>query len=156
MNPVPQNKKHYYANNHSTPVHKSKKKYNKKKRTVSKENSAEYKAIDYTVKKSETLGGIAELFSTRASKIRSWNGLYYGQHIYPKQKLKIYVRKNQTFSAKSKNSEDENSVYYTVRNGDTLWDIAKKYRTSISQIKKLNKMNSTRIKPGDRLKVQAN
>ncbi|NOG44054.1 MAG: LysM peptidoglycan-binding domain-containing protein [Calditrichaeota bacterium] len=154
--PVPQNKKHYYVSNYSNPSSKSKKRYTKKKSVV-KENSAEYKAIDYIVKKGDTLGGIAEAYSTRASKIRSWNGLYYGQNIYPKQKLKVYVRKGQQFSSKKKSTPEnlvDDGPYYTVRRGDTLWDIAKKHRISISQLKKINKINGSKIKPGDRLKVQ--
>ncbi len=158
--PVPQNKKHFYANNYTKSRSKSKKHYTKKNKSSLKENLAEYKSIEYLVKKGDTLGGIAEAFSTRASKIRSWNGLYYGQHIFPKQKLKIYVRKNAGFSAKRKDtpksSSDKSGVYYTVRSGDTLWDIAKKYRISISSLKKLNKINGSKIKPGDRLKVPTN
>jgi membrane-bound lytic murein transglycosylase D len=158
--PVPQNKKHFYANTYSTSKTKSKKRTSYKKISTVKENPAEFKAIEYLVKKGDTLGGIAEVFSTRASKIRSWNGLYYGQHIYPKQKLKVYVLKNTMFSARPKNvptnAKYPNGVYYTVRRGDTLWDIANKHRISISQLKKINKINGSKIRPGDRLKVQAN
>jgi len=158
--PVPQNKKHFYVNNYSSPKTKSKRSSSRSKKSIVKENSAEYKSVDYIVKKGDTLGGIAEVFSTRASKIRSWNGLYYGQNIYPKQKLKIYVHKSPGFLSGSKNvtkeKEEGNATYYTVRQGDTLWDIAQKYRTSISQLKKLNKINGSKIRPGDRLKVQSN
>ncbi len=48
----------------------------------------------YTVKKGDTLGQIAEDFNTSAKRIRHWNGLSYGQHIYPGQKLTIYTKKN--------------------------------------------------------------
>lgn len=156
--PVPQNKEHYYVSRYNT--YKPKPAYKKRKRKTgggkTTENSVEYKLTSYDVKKGDTLGGIAELFDTRASKIRSWNGLYYGQHIYPKQKLRIYVRKNKTFSVKPvvKKEIDPNAVYHTVRSGDTLWDIAQKYNTSISGIKKMNNMKSNKIRPGDKLKVQ--
>jgi peptidoglycan lytic transglycosylase D len=158
--PVPQNKKHFYAS-YSKSLSKSKRTYRRTKKKSATENPAEFKKIEYRVKKGDTLGGIAEAYSTRASKIRSWNGLYYGQNIYPKQKLKIYVPKQSLrFNTKqgisSLPAAKETGTYYTVRRGDTLWDIAKKYRISITQLKKINNLYGSKIKPGDRLKVQLN
>lgn len=48
--------------------------------------------VVYTVKKGDTLGHIAENYGTRASYIRRWNGLRYGQYIYPGQKLVLWVK----------------------------------------------------------------
>ncbi|NOZ03391.1 MAG: LysM peptidoglycan-binding domain-containing protein, partial [FCB group bacterium] len=48
--------------------------------------------VVYTVKKGDTLGHIAEGYRTRASKIRRWNGLKYGEYIYPGQKLVVWVK----------------------------------------------------------------
>jgi membrane-bound lytic murein transglycosylase D len=48
--------------------------------------------ITYTVRKGDTLGHIAENYKTRARTIRSWNGLKYGDHIYPGQKLILWVK----------------------------------------------------------------
>ncbi len=50
-----------------------------------------YKVV-YTVKKGDTLGHIAEDYKTRASQIRNWNRLNYGQYIYPGQKLTLWVK----------------------------------------------------------------
>ena len=49
--------------------------------------------IIYKVRKGDTLGHIAEDYRTRASKIRHWNGMKYGQHIFPGQKLTLWVKK---------------------------------------------------------------
>jgi len=48
----------------------------------------------YTVKRYDTLGHIAESHGTRASRIRKWNGLRYGDFIYPGQKLVIWVKQS--------------------------------------------------------------
>ena len=66
------------------------------KKTVSKSTppASDYAKKTYTVKKGDTLGQIAESFNTSAKRIRHWNGLSYGQHIYPGQKLIIYTKKN--------------------------------------------------------------
>ena len=48
--------------------------------------------VVYSVKKGDTLGHIAENYKTRASMIRKWNNLAYGQHIFPGQKLVLWVK----------------------------------------------------------------
>ena len=48
--------------------------------------------IHYKVKRGDTLGHIAEDYGTRASKIRIWNSIKYGQHIYPGQKLTLWIK----------------------------------------------------------------
>jgi len=49
--------------------------------------------VVYVVRKGDTLGQIAEENNTRASRIRRWNGLRYGQYIYPGQKLTLWTPK---------------------------------------------------------------
>ncbi|OGD10755.1 MAG: hypothetical protein A2Y86_07370 [Candidatus Aminicenantes bacterium RBG_13_62_12] len=44
---------------------------------------------------------------------------------------------------------------YTVRRGDTLSSIARKHRTSVAALKRLNNIKGTLIHPGQRLKVPA-
>ncbi len=48
--------------------------------------------VVYTVRRGDTLGHIAQNYGTRASKIRRWNHLTYGQYIYPGQKLVLWVK----------------------------------------------------------------
>ena len=55
--------------------------------------SSGHNKITYKVRRGDTLGHIAEDYSTRASKIRQWNGMKYGQHIFPGQKLTLWVKK---------------------------------------------------------------
>ncbi|NQV16554.1 LysM peptidoglycan-binding domain-containing protein [bacterium] len=64
-----------------------------KKSTQAAPPSADYEKMVYSVKKGDTLGQIAESHRTSANRIRHWNGLRYGEHIYPGQKLTIYTRK---------------------------------------------------------------
>lgn len=153
--PVAQNEKYYKT---FKPVaYKSYKKKAKRRSPVKNVNG--HRKINYIVKKGDTLGDIAELYNTRASKIRYWNGLSYGRHIYPKQILAIWVPDTNPIpkviseDVKSHNLA-VNETYHIVENGDTLWDIAQKYNTSIREIKKLNKLRSNRIKPGERLIIK--
>ncbi|MBW2466442.1 MAG: LysM peptidoglycan-binding domain-containing protein [Deltaproteobacteria bacterium] len=51
------------------------------------------------------------------------------------------------------NSSSENS--YVVRNGDTLWEIGRKFDLDLKELKRLNGLASNVIRPGDRLQVKA-
>ena len=53
-----------------------------------------YNKITYKVRRGDTLGHIAEDYGTRASNIRKWNGLKYGQNIYPGQKLTLWMKRS--------------------------------------------------------------
>jgi membrane-bound lytic murein transglycosylase D len=44
-------------------------------------------------------------------------------------------------------------IYYKVKSGDTLGGIAKKYRVSVKNIQKWNKLSSTTIRVGQKLKI---
>jgi membrane-bound lytic murein transglycosylase D len=48
----------------------------------------------YTVRKGDTLGQIAESYKVLAREIRSWNGLKYGEYIYPGQKLILWIKRS--------------------------------------------------------------
>ena len=62
-------------------------------RSSSVQMSSNHSKVIYKVRRGDTLGHIAEDYSTRASKIRQWNGMKYGQHIFPGQKLTLWVKK---------------------------------------------------------------
>ena len=142
--PVPASKYHTTQKKYGT-------KTTSKKRVARKPQSTKgKKKIIYTVKSGDTLGGIAEIYQTRAQYIRNWNGLRFRQHIRVGQKLNIWIKKDQKpISLASLNKLDNAKYnYHKVRSGDSLWEIAKKYNKSISELKKLNKMSSNSIKIG--------
>jgi serine-type D-Ala-D-Ala carboxypeptidase (penicillin-binding protein 5/6) len=48
-------------------------------------------------------------------------------------------------------------IYHTVQPGDTLWNIAQRYRTDLKELKKLNKIGkSNGIRSGTKLKIPVN
>lgn len=49
---------------------------------------------------------------------------------------------------------EDAAVYHTVRSGDTLWDIARKYRATVQQIRNLNDFRSNNLRPGQRIRVR--
>ncbi|HEY4599898.1 MAG TPA: LysM peptidoglycan-binding domain-containing protein [Cerasibacillus sp.] len=50
-------------------------------------------------------------------------------------------------------AQSADAASHTVKPGDTLWDIAKKYETSVSHLKELNNLSSDIILPNQSLKV---
>lgn len=56
--------------------------------------------------------------------------------------------------SKSEKKKSSSKRYYTVKKGDTLSRIAKKYRgVTINEIKRANGMKDTKLKPGQRLVI---
>lgn len=51
-------------------------------------------------------------------------------------------------------SKEDAAVYHTVRQGDTLWDIARQYRASVQQIRNLNEFQSSNLRPGQRIRIR--
>jgi LysM repeat protein len=48
----------------------------------------------------------------------------------------------------------ESGQYHTVRSGDSLWEIARRYDVTVEEIRQLNGMRSNSIRPGQRLKIK--
>ena len=119
--------------------------------------------VTYVVRKGDTLGEIAENYNTRASNIRRWNSLSYYSYIYPKQKLTMWVKKqdtqlalnsavNQSRNLAMNEMNGESGKVHIVRKGDTLWGISKIYSISLNLLLKSNrKSKRSVIKPGERI-----
>lgn len=87
----------------------------------------------YTVKKGDTLSGIASKYGTTYQKLAEINGISNPNKINAGQVLKI-----NTTSTTSQTTSTSGKVYYTVKRGDTLTSIAKKYGTSVVKLVALN------------------
>ncbi|MCK5774815.1 MAG: LysM peptidoglycan-binding domain-containing protein [Bacteroidales bacterium] len=109
----------------------------------------------HIVRSGENLGLIARKYRTSVSRIKAWNGMR-SSRIYPGQKLIVYApgasSKSKT-SRSSRSASTSKSGYHTVRSGENLGLIAKKYGISVSQIKIWNGLKSNTIKPGQKIKV---
>ncbi|MBI35181.1 MAG: lytic transglycosylase [Flavobacteriales bacterium] len=120
---------------------------------------ANRREVVHRVRNGESVGLIAQRYNVRISEIREWNNLSNKKYIYPGQKLVIFAKKNSsTHGYTIKEEQTYNGyLYYTIRSGDTLWDIAKKYEgVSANDIMKLNRMSARKIlKPGMKIKIKS-
>lgn len=114
----------------------------------------------YKVRSGDVLGTIAERHNVGVSQLKRWNNIK-GNRIYPGQKLQIYVdesmsKKEEEPKNDSASMADGKYEYHTVRNGDTLWDIAKLYKgVNYDQIRQLNShINVKRLKKGQKVRIK--
>ena len=104
--------------------------------------------IKYRVKRGDYLGKIAERHGVGVSEIKSWNSLR-SNNLRIGQRLTIYPRK----AVASQNNASSPRIY-TVKHGDSLWSISRKFPgLTVKQIKDLNNMNGSRLRPGMKLKL---
>ncbi|UHH05175.1 peptidoglycan endopeptidase LytE [Bacillus subtilis] len=101
------------------------------------------------VKKGDTLWDLSRKYDTTISKIKSENHLR-SDIIYVGQTLSI---NGKSTSSKSSSSSSSSSTY-TVKSGDSLWKISKKYGMTINELKKLNGLKSDLLRVGQVLKLK--
>ncbi len=114
-----------------------------------KTNTRTSSSSQYRVKNGDTLGGIAARYGTSVSSIQKANGIK-GSTIRTGQVLTIPG--GDTVSR----GGGMNVVKYRVKNGDTLWNIANRYKVTVSDLKNWNNLKSSRLASGDRLTIYTN
>lgn len=100
--------------------------------------------IIYHVRKGDTISTVAKRFGVKIADIRRFNRLK-GNAIRVGQRLKLEVRDVQRRKISARN--------YTVRAGDTLYSIAKKFNLSVSHLRDTNDLDDLQLKPGQRLRI---
>ena len=93
----------------------------------------------YIVKKGDSLYQIAKKNNTTVAKIKELNNLK-SDILSINQELKI-----------PKSSEEY--ILYTVKKGDSLYQISKRYNTTVDEIKKLNNLNNNVLSINQELKI---
>jgi membrane-bound lytic murein transglycosylase D len=108
----------------------------------------------HIVRSGENLGLIARKYHVYVSQIRSWNNLR-GNTIYPGQRLVIYGAGSSHYYAKSKTPVVRSSAKstHTVKSGENLALIAKKYKCTVTDLKEWNNLRSSKIYPKQKLIV---
>ncbi len=121
------------------------------------QNSNKSTSITHIVKSGETLSHIAARYRVRVSDIQRWNNVR--TTIRPKQRLTIYTSNppvSRVSSGQVLTSKSGGYVMYTVKKGDTLWDISRKFSgVSLNDIMRLNGFNNrSKIMPGTKIKIK--
>ena len=117
--------------------------------------------IRYKVRSGDYLGKIAARYGVGVSQIKRWNGLRsnnlrIGQRLTIYSKKPVMTPKNPSNGMKStsNNASVAGAKVHTVKSGDSLWTISRKYPgISIENLREWNGISGKNLKPGTRLKL---
>lgn len=108
-------------------------------------NDGKKQTITYTVQRGDTLGSIAKKYGISVGQLINANNIKNPNLIYVGQILTIPTETN---------IHDMNHILYTVRRGNSLYQIARKYNTTIAHLVRLNRIaNPNLIYAGQVLRI---
>lgn len=113
----------------------------------------------HVVKRGESLGSIARKYHVTVAKIKQWNHLRR-ETIHVGQRLTIY-RSGAPMAQVGRNNNNNNNNApaptvrtHTVKRGETLSSIARKYHCTVNQLKQWNNLSSNTVRIGQKLKIK--
>jgi membrane-bound lytic murein transglycosylase D len=113
--------------------------------------AASVDTVYYKVEPGDNLSMLAELFSSRVHTIMHLNSIAHPSALRAGDVLRIPVTRRVSPGMSASNRR---IVYYKVRKGDNLWNIAQLFNTSLDNIYKLNGLSErSKLMPGDTVRV---
>lgn len=98
----------------------------------------------YTVKKGDSLWSIATKYGLTVNDLKELNNLS-SNVLSVGQTLKVIPTETEKIP--------EDYLVYIVKNGDNLWDIAKKYNTTVSTLMSVNNLSGDKLKINQQLLI---
>lgn len=118
--------------------------------------SLDARAVQYTVKKGETLYKIAKVYNVSVTQLKKANNLH-GHLIHQGEVLAIPTQKDKSIRTSSTDEEVTKSTkdltMHIVESGETLYKISLKFNISVRELKKINNLSGSKIKIGQALLV---
>lgn len=121
---------------------------------INSNNTNVNKYINYTVVKGDSLYSIARKYNVTVDEIKSLNNLK-SNLLSIGQVLKIPTS-SIIDTEVTPTPPSSNTNIYIVKKGDTLYSIANKFGTTVSNIKELNNLTSNNLSIGQRLIIKSN
>ncbi|MCI8548300.1 MAG: LysM peptidoglycan-binding domain-containing protein [Bacilli bacterium] len=106
-----------------------------------------YQSINYIVQKNDNLYEIAKKYNITVEQILNANNLSSNE---------LQVGKTLIIPIKDNINNSQNYITYTVKSKDNLYEIAKKYGTTVDQLKQLNHLKSNDLDIGQVLIIKPN
>lgn len=109
----------------------------------------------YTVRRGDTLWDISRHYGVSIRSLCQWNGISPNKLLHPGQKLDLWLagNKNQNGSTTkvSQNVNQSRTVNYTVKRGDSLWLISRRFGVTVAQLMEWNNLSKSSLHPGQKL-----
>ncbi len=129
---------------------------------VPPERERKTKVVKYKIKQGDTAASVAKKYGMTSKTLLAYNGLKSESQVTAGKVIKIPVKTREKVSqvaagkkGKSKKTASEPTVIrYTVKKGETLTQIAKRYNTTPADIKKMNNLSGAQIQSGQVLKIR--
>ncbi len=119
--------------------------------TIEEQYQSPHNILYHRVRKGESLSRIAKRYNTTAKKIAWYNNISSENYIVAGQLLKI--PQAGSYASRGKPAEQRRTIDYSVKRGDSLWVLAKRYNTTTKKIKELNNLGSVNLHIGQKLKI---
>ena len=111
---------------------------------LAKQKLQQGKKFNYSVKAGDTWWNIAKAHTVDVFELTQWNKKTPSDVLHSGQQLIIW-QPNQTVSKLK-------AINYTIRNGDSLWTISRKFNVTVDKVKKWNGLSDrTLLQPGQKL-----
>ncbi|RJP36499.1 MAG: LysM peptidoglycan-binding domain-containing protein [Desulfobacteraceae bacterium] len=113
--------------------------------------------IVHHIRRGDSLYTIAKTYKCTVGQLKTWNRLR-SNLIKPGQQLKIYGKSQVLYASVASRDTNASIIYYTVRPGDTLWRISRKYNgVSVQKLMQVNNIRRARdLKAGETIKIIPN
>ncbi|MEW5994797.1 MAG: LysM peptidoglycan-binding domain-containing protein, partial [Candidatus Zixiibacteriota bacterium] len=113
--------------------------------------------VRHKIRRGETVSTIAARYGVSQYAILEANDLRRNSLIYAGRELIVPVPLDRDYdSGKGKREYSAKNSIYTVRAGDTMWDIARAFGTTVSGLRRINYIeHGSRIYVGQKLKIPA-
>lgn len=107
--------------------------------------------VEHIVASGESFWTISRRYGVDMIKLASWNGMAPRDTLSIGQKLVVWTKQTVPGNAVSSNGTTR-KLNYTVRNGDSLYLIASRFRITVSDLVRWNNIDKNKIlRPGQRL-----
>lgn len=121
------------------------------RRSETQNRSRQGNRIDHIVASGESFWSISQRYGVGMQELAAWNGMAPRDTLSIGQKLVVWTNRATATAAKT-GTATTRKLNYTVRNGDSLYLIASRFRISVSDLERWNNIDKNNIlRPGQKL-----
>ena len=118
------------------------------------QRSPDGQRLTYTITAGDTLWDISTAYDVSVEQLCEWNGITPRTILHPGNKLVVWSQAGMVpAAAKVATTTESAHITYTVRQGDSLWLIARRHGVSVQQLRQWNSLDHNDLLPGQNLDI---